>query len=307
MMIKPPALKPGGVVGVVAPASNLKSDYLAAGAAELARLGFRVKFGDDILAKDRYTAGSLERRLAELERMWTDPEVDAVMAARGGSGALHLLPRLDARTFRAAPKPFIGYSDVTALHAWFASACQLVTFHGPMAAKDFAGGPTHYDVDSFTRLVCTPQPAGELTSPGVETLVSGTATGRLAGGCLPLLTALIGTPWQLDLRGAVVFLEDTAAKPYQIDRMLFQMIRSGALEQARGVVFGEMSGCAQHVNQGYALTEVLRDLIAPLGVPALFGWRSGHSEIGNLTLPLGVAVTLDADARTLTVLESAVR
>lgn len=305
-MVTPPALKPGDTIGIVAPASNIRPDWLAAGIAELERLGFKTKHRPDIFEKDRYTAGSLDRRLAEFHEIWFDDEVDAVMAARGGYGAIHLLPHLDVAGLRARAKVFIGYSDITVLNLFLAKECDLVTFHGPMTTKDFNGGPEHYDEDSFLRLTGRPEPAGVLTSPHTETLVGGRAAGRLVGGCLPLITALNGTPWQLDTRDSILFLEDIGTKPYQIDRMITQLKLSGMLDGVRGVVFGEMADCVQHVNQGYTLQEILTGLLEPLKIPIIYGWRSGHSEIGNRTLPLGIRAALDADARTLDILEPAV-
>ncbi len=303
-MVKPPALTPGDMIGVIAPASNVRMDWLAAGVRELERLGFRVIHRPDIGEKERYTAGTLRRRLDELHALWTNPEVKAIVAARGGYGTMHLLPYIEAARLRAQPKIFVGYSDLTALHLFLHRACDLVTFHGPMVAKDFSVGPTHYDWDSFQRLVMNAQPAGKLTSPHVETLIGGTATGRLVGGCLSLVAALVGTPWQLATEGAILFLEDTATKPYQIDRLLQQLRLAGQLDRVAGFVFGEMSDCVQHPDQGYRLAEVIHDLIRPVGVPALYGWRSGHSEVGNLTLPFGVCARLEAG--TLDILEAAV-
>ncbi|QUV84804.1 LD-carboxypeptidase [Chloracidobacterium sp. 2] len=184
-MVKPPALKPGDMIGVIAPASNVRMDWLTAGVRELERLGFRVIHRPDIGAKERYTAGTLRRRLDELHTLWTNPEVKAIVAARGGYGTMHLLPHIEAARLRAQPKIFVGYSDLTALHLFLHRACDLVTFHGPMVAKDFSAGPTHYDWDSFQRLVMNAQPAGKLTSPHVETLIGGTATGRLVGAAFP--------------------------------------------------------------------------------------------------------------------------
>lgn len=304
--MKPRSLKPGATIGIVAPASNLKAEMLAAGVAELQRLGYRVRFRDDILEKHRYTAGSFERRLEELHQMWSDPEIDAIIAARGGYGCLPLLAHLETSWFHQSPKIFLGYSDITALHLYLWKTCGLVTFHGPMAAKDFAGGPDHYDLNSFQRLLEQTQPAGILTSPGLQTVIGGEATGTLVGGCLPLIVSLMGTPWQLETQDTILFLEDTAAKPFQIDRMLHHLKYGGVLHGIRGIVFGEMTQCVQHPQQGYRLEEVLYDILKELSVPILTGWRSGHSEQRNQTLPLGVLAKLDATRGTLEVLEPAV-
>lgn len=302
-IIKPKALRPGDTVAIVAPASNLKADYLSRGIAELERLGYRVAHRPDILEKGRYTAGSDERRARELMDALTDENVKAVWAARGGYGSMRLFTRLDFERLR--PKIFIGYSDLTALHLLLFNRLGWVTFHGPMAAKDLADGT--YDHGSLLAAIGSPEPAGAVGPPGLEILHNGpAATGRLIGGCLSLISATIGTEAEIDTRDAILFLEDTATKPFAIDRMLQQLRLSGKLDTVRGIVFGEMTGCMQHPDQGYALQDVLAECTAGLGVPVLFGLRSGHSPEGNLTLPLGVQATLHPQSGSLEIVGSAV-
>jgi muramoyltetrapeptide carboxypeptidase len=308
-IIKPPALREGDTVAVVAPASNLKADYLARGVAELERLGFRVRREPGILDQARYTAGADQRRANELTRAFADPAIKAVWAARGGYGAMRLFNLLDEDALRRQPKIFIGYSDMTALHLYFYRRFNWVTFHGPMAAKDLAGGEEHYDRETLIKAITTAAPLGEIKSDRTEMLhrgAGGKASGRLLGGCLSLLSAMMGTPDELDTRGAILFLEDTATKPFAIDRMLQQLKLAGKFDEVRGIVFGEMSDCVQHVNQGYRIQDVLAECTADLGVPVMFGLPSGHSPRGNLTLPLGVMATLDAGRGMLSIDEAAV-
>lgn len=307
-IIKPAALRPGDLVAVVAPASNLKGDYLARGIAELETLGFSVRVDDQILAKDRYTAGSDARRAAELMRAFSDESVKAVWAARGGYGAMRLLNLLDQELLRTHPKILIGYSDITALHLYFYRRFGWVTFHGPMAAKDLAAGAEGYDRASLLASISTKTVIGEVPATSCEVLHRGTgrAEGRLLGGCLSLISAMMGTPDELDMRGSILFLEDTATKPFAIDRMLTQLKLAGKLESVRGIVFGEMHDCVQHAEQGYRIQDVLADCTADLGVPVLFGLPSGHSPRGNLTLPFGVAASLDGVHGTLRIDEAAV-
>jgi muramoyltetrapeptide carboxypeptidase len=308
-VVKPARLCRGDTVVVVAPASNLKPDYLARGAAELERLGFRVKHRDDILEKARYTAGSDARRAEELMQAFTDPEVKAVWAARGGYGVMRILRMLDEELLRANPKIFIGYSDLTALHIYLHRRFGLITFHGPMAAKDFAGGEPHYDRDTLMQALTIASPVGEISSEKTEMLHhgrGGKARGRLLGGCLSLVAAMMGTPDELDTRGAILFLEDTGVRPYAIDRMLQQLKLAGKFDQVQGIIFGEMTDCVQHAEQGYTIQEVLAECTADLRVPVMFGLPSGHSPRGNLTLPLGVEATLDADRGVLRIEEAAV-
>ncbi len=295
-LIKPPALCPGDTVAIIAPASNLKHDYLQRGVAELEGLGFRVKHAPDILDKARYTAGSDARRARELHAAFADPEVKAVWAARGGYGAMRLFKLLDDELLRQHPKIFIGYSDVTALHLRFYRRFGWVTFHGPMAAKDLAGGAGHYDQRTLLGALTSIEPLGLIQSSQTEWLHSGApVSGRLLGGCLSLIVALQGTPDELDTRGAILFMEDTGVKPYVLDRMFQQLKLAGKFDEVRGLVFGEMLDCVQHAAQGYTIQAVLAELTEELNIPVLFGLPSGHSPRGNLTLPLGVQATLADD------------
>jgi len=312
-IIKPARLNTGDTVAVVAPASNLKADYLARGVAELQRLGFRVKHRADILDKARYTAGSDERRADELMEAFADPEVKAVWAARGGYGVMRILPLLDEAVLRANPKIFIGYSDLTALHLYLYRRFGWVTFHGPMAAKDLAqiseSRATHYDSESLLAALTQAQPMGEIKSSKTEMLHYGSGqsvSGRLLGGCLSLIAAMMGTPDELDTRGAILFLEDTGTRPYALDRMLQQLRLAGKFDDVRAIVFGEMTDCVQHADQGYSIQDVLAECTADLGIPVMFGLPSGHSQIGNLTLPLGVMAKLDVERGKLSTEEVAV-
>ncbi len=308
LLQKPKALEPGDLVQIVAPASNLKAEYLARGVAALTALGFRVKYDPAILEKDRYTAGTDERRRRELMDAFTNAEVKAVWAARGGYGVMRLLPLLEEDLLRANPKIFIGYSDMTALQLYLYARFGWVTFHGPMAAKDLAGGETHYDKTTLLNALTKPAPLGEIVGLGTEVLHQGAnASGRLVGGCMSLLAAMMGTPDEIDTSEAILFLEDTGTRPYQLDRMLQQLKLTGKFDSVRAIVFGEMSDCVQHAEQGYTLQEVLRDLTAELRIPVLFGLRSGHSKLGNLTLPLGVMATLDSTRGVLSIDEAAVQ
>ena len=308
-VIKPAALRAGDAVAIVAPASNLKADYLARGVAELERLGFRARYEPGILDKARYTAGDDRRRAAELTRAFADPEIKAVWAARGGYGSMRLFNMLDEDLIGRSPKIFIGYSDMTALSLYFYRRFGWVTFHGPMAAKDLAGGEEHYDRETLIKAISVASPPGEIRSNKTEMLhrgAGGRVTGRLLGGCLSLITAMMGAPDELDTRGSILFLEDTATRPYAIDRMLQQLKLAGKFEEVRGVVFGEMTDCVQHADQGYRIQDVLAECTADLNIPVMFGLPSGHSPSGNLTLPLGVTATLDADRGALSIDEAAV-
>jgi len=304
-VIKPPALRPGDVIGIVAPASDIKPERLAAGARELERLGFRVKFSPSIFAREMYLAGSDQRRAEELMAMFGDPEVRAIFAARGGYGSVRLLPYLDEEALRAHPKIFMGYSDLTTLLVYFQQRFRWVVFHGPMVTREFADGPEHYDEDLLRRTLMRAEPIGEIDTAGVAVLSPGMATGRLTGGCLSLLVSTLGTPYEFDATDAILFIEEYASKPYQVDRMLTQLRDAGKLRAVRGLVFGEMTECVQHPNQEYTIVDVLQDRLADLNVPILFGVRSGHSDYRNQVLPFGVRATLDGYRGKLIIEEAA--
>lgn len=292
-LIKPPRLKPGDTVGIVAPASNIRPEWLEAGIRELERLGLRAKYLPSIFERHFYLAGSDQRRAAELMTLVADPDVTAIFAARGGYGSARLVDRLDEEIIRRHPKIVMGYSDITALLLWLQTRFGWVVFHGPMVTREFAAGPGYYDEELFWRALGRPEPIGEIDTSGTRVLSPGRAHGPLIGGCLTLLTSSLGTDYEFDARGRILFLEDYQAKPYQIDRMLTHLRQANKLTGVRGLIFGEMTECVQHEAQGYTIEDVIRQCVGDLGIPILFGLRSGHSIRGNLTLPFGVEVTLD--------------
>jgi muramoyltetrapeptide carboxypeptidase len=293
LRIRPAALQPGDTVGIVAPASNIQPDLLQAGCETLRRLGYKPFYFDSILDQDLYFAGSVQRRARELEEMFSREEVRAIVCARGGYGSNYLLRSLDLRKIARSPKIFVGYSDNTTLLTWFADSAGFVTFHGPMLTKDFAveGG---IDLPSWEAAVSGAaewalHPGGE----GMKPLVEGFAQGILYGGCLSMLVASLGTPYEIRTTGTILFVEDINAKPYQIDRMLMHLKLAGKLKDVRGFIFGEMLDCVQQQDQGYTLEEVVLRIIGELGVPVTFGLRSGHVSRGNITLPMGVRAELN--------------
>jgi muramoyltetrapeptide carboxypeptidase len=304
--VKPPALQPGDTVGIIAPASNIKRELLEAGVRRLRDLGYRTSFLPSIFEEDLYFAGSLERRRRELEEMFVRPDVRAVVCARGGYGTNYLLEAIDLERLRSQPKIFVGYSDITTLLTYFADTLGMVTFHGPMVAKDFShrsgvqvpsweaalGGSTGWSLEEFSPL---------------KVLVEGSAEGVLYGGCLSMLVASLGTPYEIRTEGTILFLEDVGVKPYQIDRMLMQLKLAGKLQGVRGMVFGEMLDCRQTNDQPYGLPEVILRVVGDLGVPVAWGLRSGHVSEENLTLPIGVRAALEASPErvSLRILEAA--
>jgi len=303
---KPPALVPGDTVGIVAPASNLQPEMLQAGVLGLERMGYRPFYLPSILDQDLYFAGSLQRRVRELEEMFEREEVRAILCARGGYGTNHLLEALDIEKITAHPKIFCGCSDITTLLTYFTDTAGFVTFHGPMVTKDFAGQPGSGVELSSWQAAVTGDAGYEIPSSGVRSLVQGSADGLLYGGCLSLLVASLGTPYEIETGGTILFLEDVNAKPYQIDRMLMQLRLAGKFAGVSGIVFGEMRDCQQHPDQSYTLDEVITRVLGDLDVPIVSGLKSGHVTGENITLPIGVQAKLRAEQKvSLTIVEAA--
>ena len=287
--IKPPALRPGDLIGIVAPASNIKPDMLAEGCSELERLGFRTLYRPGIASAYRYFSGTDERRAAELLEMIRNPEVRAIFCARGGYGSARLIPYIEPELLRANPKIINGSSDITSLLTFW-DRSGLVGFHGPMVATAIRQGADAYELRLLLDLL-----RGEAVRfplAGTTVLRSGNAEGRLTGGCLSLVVATLGTAYEIDTTDSILVLEDLDTKPYQIDRMLTQLKHAGKLKGIQGMVFGEMLNCAQHVHQGYSLEEVVIDVLADTAFPVLYGFPTGHTSRANAMVPFGVRAGL---------------
>jgi muramoyltetrapeptide carboxypeptidase len=292
--IRPPALRPGDKIGIIAPASNIQRELLEAGAHGLRHMGYEPVYLPGILERDFYFAGPLERRLHELEEMLQREDVAALICARGGYGANYLLAQLNFEMFRQHPKIFIGYSDNTTLLTAIHDRSGLVSFHGPMVTKDFAT-PGRVELGSWQNAVGGSL-AWNISTAGVQVLRPGLAQGKLYGGCLSMLSASLGTPFEIRTEDTILFLEDIAAKPYQIDRMLMQLRLSGKFDRVRGVIFGEMLDCLQPGGQDYTLQQVVMRVLQGYDVPVIYGLQSGHVSGANVTLPVGVQARLMADS-----------
>ena len=288
--VRPPALRPGDTIGIIAPASAIKEDALVKGCETLTRMGYEPVYENSILEHDIYFAGTADRRLQELHSMFQRDDVRAILCARGGYGANYLVDGLDLALIRKHPKIFIGYSDNTTLLTLLADEANLTVFHGPMATKDFAE-EDGVDVASWESAL-TAAASWEVKNSGAKGLVAGDAEGIFYGGCLPMLAATLGTRHEIQTEGTILFLEDVGSKPYQIDRMLIQLQQAGKFEGVRGIVFGEMNDCIQHPQQTYTLEEVALRIVGNLGIPVAYGLRSGHVAKRNITLPIGVRASL---------------
>jgi muramoyltetrapeptide carboxypeptidase len=292
---KPPSLRPGDPVRIVAPSGPFDRASFDKGLAVLARR-YQVSFEDPgLFSKEHYLAGSDARRLAELQSALAFPSAKAVFAARGGYGAMRLLPSLDVASLR--PRLLIGFSDITALHLAFQAAGRP-SIHGPVVTQ--LGRAPEAAVTALFTLLETGFPAGPLS--GEDAVVSGQAEGVLVGGNLSVLTRLLGTPYFPKLDGALLLLEDVGERPYRIDRMWTHLRLAGVLEHVAGVVLGRFSGCDEP-DGSYSAAEVLTNLARELGRPCASGFPIGHEDF-NVAVPLGVQARLDADAGSLSFHES---
>lgn len=307
LTIKPRALLPGALLGIVSPASAARPELVAAGVAELERKGYRTKVFAHALARGPlYYAGTVAERVEDLHAAFADPEVKAIVCTRGGWGSAELLPFLDAELIRANPKVFVGYSDLTSLQLWLRRECGLVCFYGPMVAADFAKADG-VEWRSWRAALedSTSWPMG--TDDGLRVLKPGVAEGVLEGGCLTIVAESLGTRFAPRGWDGVLFLEDVGTKPYQWDRMLCHLRYSGLLEGVRGIVFGDMQQCVAVEERGLlegAILHALHDFAGPVAI----GLRCGHVDGGNWTVPLGVRVRLKCgNQATVEFSEAAVR
>lgn len=307
-MLKPRALAPGDRLAVVAPASPFNREEFDKGVAELGRLGFVPVYDDSVFARHRsYLSGSPEVRAAAIRAAWRDPAIAGLIGVRGGYGSAQLLPLLDAEEAKAARKPFIGYSDLTAMLTFLTIGCGIVAFHGPMLERRLARGPDGYDADSFTRALCCREPMGELAPPTLECIRPGEAIGPLLGGTLTQLLASLATRFAFDPPDRyVLFLDEVGERPYRLDRMVTQLRQTGLLAQASAVVIGELPRCDEPSGEITARA-VMADLFADFPGPVVIGFPSGHTIHPTITLPFGVACRVIGGPRPrLVVEESAV-
>lgn len=308
-------LKKGDTVGLIAPGYSVKPKVLKDAIFALKKMGFKSYHTTRILGNHGYFSNTDEERAKDLNEMFTNPEIDAILCARGGYGCTRITHLVDFENIRQHPKAFIGFSDVTALLNVIYQETGLVTFHGPV-------GSTLNDSYSITRLEeVVMRPEASLTienralidlekkeNPEYEryTITEGSATGKLVGGSLTLINALIGTPHEIDFTDALVCIEDVEEAPYRIDRMLTQLIEGKTFTKAAGIIFGVLAGCSEAINpDSFSLKEVILDRIRPLGIPAVYGMSFGHIE-HNFTFPIGINAKLDTQKLTLQLLEKAV-
>jgi muramoyltetrapeptide carboxypeptidase len=295
-MRKPAALRRGDLIGVVAPAAAVDPAALATGIHALEEHGFRVQVGSAVFQRAGYLAGHDRERLDDLVAMFHNPDVKAIIAARGGYGSGRLLPLLDPAIARDHPKIVVGFSDLTFLLNDLVRRAELVTFHGPMAVS-LAAHP-----DAAARLVrALSGDRRDWNLTARQVIQPGTAEGITVGGCLSVIAATLGTPYAMETDGRLLFLEDANEKPYRIDRMLTQLRQAGKFDRVAGVIFGEMPGCTADPNEAVTVRDVIAEAFAGATYPVAFGLPTGHGS-NSATLPLGVRARLAGER--LSLLES---
>ncbi|SOC80783.1 muramoyltetrapeptide carboxypeptidase [Salinimicrobium sediminis] len=314
---RPKRLKKGDTIGIVSPAGAIyESEPYEIAVESMEAMGLKVKLGEYVRTRHGHLAGTDEQRAEEFNEMWRDPDVDAIICLRGGSGAARILPLLDYETIEKNPKIFIGYSDITALHLAIYKKTGLVTFHGPLATSTW----NNFAAEHFQKLLFeaeavqydNPSDKGGLltqTRNRIRTITPGTATGGLLGGNLSVLTNIMGTPYfPENWENKILYLEDVGEKIYAVDRMMTQLQLGGVLGKISGFIFGKCTECDPGGSSGYGsltLEEVIDHYIKPLGIPAFSGAMIGHIN-DNVTIPNGIRAEMDAEKGTFKLLSPAV-
>ncbi|MCL5030459.1 MAG: LD-carboxypeptidase [Bacteroidetes bacterium] len=314
-IIKPPRLKSGDTIGLIAPGSFIDEGELKESIQNLELLGFKIVYTKNILARDGYLAGTDEQRASDVNEMFSRKDVNGIVAARGGYGCTRILPMLDYNVIKNNPKILVGYSDITALLYGIYKETGLVCFHGPVGISTF----NKFSLDYFKDVLIYPHDKltfynahednnDDLYKP--VTIRGGKAKGKLVGGNLSLVVSVIGTSYDIDTNGKIIFLEEVDEEPYRVDRMITQMIEAGKFDKPAGIALGVFSGCKTKpsqsgVSNSFSVLEVLFDRLFPLNIPVVYGMSYGHIT-NKFTIPFGINAELDSLEQTLTLLEPAV-
>ena len=309
--IKPPRLRKGDVLGVIAPASPMKPELLESGVRYLEGLGYRVKLGKHVFKTHGYLAGTDKERAQDFNNMFRDRKVHAIICARGGYGTPRLLSLLDFKAIREHPKIFVGYSDLTAIQLAIFKHTGLITFSGPMVAAEMGRGIDSFTEENFWRMVTSVSPFGEMQRPNGESygvIAKGKVAGRLIGGCLSLLAPIAGTNHLPSLRNKILFVEDVGEVVYRWDRYFVQLRELGLLQRIAGFMLGQTTDCLPPAGDStLTFDDLMHDFIRPLKVPALTGLDYGHGRVKH-TMPIGARAELEVSVRRtrVTITEAAV-
>ncbi|MBU0672717.1 MAG: LD-carboxypeptidase [Candidatus Margulisbacteria bacterium] len=308
-LTKPDRLKRGDTVGIVAPAWSFDPAKFKKGVAQLKRFGFKVKFDQAIFKRYWSMAGHDDARAEQINQMFADKEVKAIFCAKAGYGSIRTIPYLDKKVIKNNPKIFVGYSDVTILLEYLQRIANMVVFHGPVVS-----GEVHKNMSSITtayllRALMQAEPVGEMAFPSLKTLRRGKATGILIGGNMSMLVSGIGTPYDIDTDYKILFLEDIGEDLEVVDNILLHLKLAGKLKRVRGLIFGRMVDCHDLSGKRHKIRDIVNDILGDLDIPMVYGFPSGHARGrgANVTLPLGVSVTLNANRPSLVFNEAGVR
>lgn len=310
-IIKPPRLRKGSIIGLVAPASTpLTEEKIEKGAIYLEQLGYYVKFGEHIRTIHGYLAGTDEERAADFNTMVCDKDVKAIFAIRGGYGTPRILPLIDYRSLKQNPKIVVGYSDITALQLAIFRKIGLVTFSGPMTGTDMWKDIDPYTEEHFWQLITSTKKIGVLKNPmnePLKILKHGKARGRLLGGNLSMIACLMGTSFLPKLNGEILFLEDVEEAPYRVDRMLMQLLNAGVLNRLAGLVFGKFTDCnpSNPSEPHLSIDQVQGEYAEKSKCPVVANFQYGHIP-SKLTVPMGLQAMLDSKRNRIEVLDNAV-
>ncbi|MEP7132410.1 MAG: LD-carboxypeptidase [Acidobacteriota bacterium] len=313
-MVKPRALKPGDTVGLVSPSSYIFDLWKIDNAvARLEALGLKSKISSHAKARHGYMAGTVQERVDDLHAMFSDPSVAAVFCLGGGYGTERLLDSIDYALIRKNPKILLGYSDITGLHLAINRKAGVVTFHGPVAMSSLPA----FTLESLKKAIFVPEPIGELGNPLEKdplspefprhTVAPGKARGRIIGGNLTLISTTMGTPYEIDTRGKILFIEDVGEAPYRVDRMLVQLKLAGKLQEVAGIVWGTCTECTvsnSSFEVNLSISDLVDEILGDLGKPVLAGLVFGHTK-EKLTIPIGVMAEMDAGAKAVSIVEAA--
>jgi len=314
VFIKPEGLKKGEAIGIIAPASPcFDESKLERGKQVLEELGYKVVLGKNLFRRNGYLAGSDKQRQEDLMWMFCNKNVKAIICLRGGYGSIRLLSSLDYKTIQENPKILVGYSDITALHLAIHKKTKLVTFYGPMIALEIVNANFLYSytckqmLKALTSEESFKEIGGCSSETPIQVITKGIATGELIGGYLSQIIATLGTPYEIETKGKILFFEEMGKEPYQIDCMLTQLLLAGKLQNTVGIAIGELVDCKSRgrFSCSFTLEEVLQDRLACLGIPVLSGLCFGHGKY-KATIPLGIKALLDTEKKSLAILESTV-
>jgi muramoyltetrapeptide carboxypeptidase len=314
-LIKPPRLRNGDTIALVTPGSYITEQEKEESINNLRNLGFNIIYSDRLMQKNGYFSATDEERAADLNEMFERKDVQAIMCARGGYGCARILPFLNYELIENNPKILIGFSDVTAIQYALYKRSNLITFHGPVSISTFSS----FSIKNFQNVLLSPSEELKLENSetgndynpyGITTLAEGNAQGELVGGNLSIVVSLIGTDYDVDSFGKIIFLEEFIEEPYRIDRMLTQMIQAGKFKNAAGIALGVFKLCEPNktnssFNGSFSLMEVLKDRLGNLGIPVVYGLSFGHMA-DKFTLPFGGKAEINTETKQLKLLESAV-